>query len=226
MRVDVCATATEASQHAAQLIAEAMRAAARERGRAAAAVSGGTTPGAMLQALASSDLPWDVAHLFQVDERIVPDGDARRNLIGIERAFAGSPLPLGHLHPMPVGRVPISSGAAQYCRDLEAVLGDPPRLDVVHLGLGADGHTASLVPGDAALDAKTDVAISGPYEGTRRMTLTLRVIDRARRVVWLVTGAAKRDVVQRFLAEDAQLNASRVRRDAAVLVVDRAAAGE
>jgi 6-phosphogluconolactonase len=225
MQVDVRATAAEASQHAAELIAESLRAAARERGRAAAAVSGGSTPAAMLQALAASDLPWAAIHVFQVDERIVPAGDERRNLIEIERAFAAASQLRGHLHPMPVGSVPVESGAAQYCRDLASVAGEPPRLDVVHLGLGADGHTASLVPGDAALDAEADVAISGLYQGTRRMTLTLPIIDRARQVVWLVTGAAKRDVVQRFLAADPHLNASRVRRDAAVLVLDRAAAG-
>jgi 6-phosphogluconolactonase len=226
MRIEVLATAAEACQRAAQLIAESIRDAVRERGRGVAALSGGTTPGPMLLALAASELPWADVHVFQVDERIVADDDERRNLKSIEHAFTRSGLPPGNLHAMPVGAVPVEAGAARYCRDLETVAGEPPRIDVVHLGLGADGHTASLVPGDAALDAESDIAISGLYQGTRRMTLTLPVIDRARRRVWLATGAGKRDAVRRLLASDPQLIASRVSRDAALVVLDRAAAGE
>jgi 6-phosphogluconolactonase len=225
MRVEVCATAADANRRAAELIAEALRGAVHERGRGVAALSGGRTPAIMLQTLASSELPWTDVHVFQVDERVVGPADERRNLLGIGRALADSQLPATNLHGMPVDTTPVEAGAAQYCRELAAVAGEPPRIDVVHLGLGEDGHTASLVPGDPALAADLDVALSGPYQGTRRMTLTLPVIDRARTRIWLVTGDAKRDVVQRLLAAEPQLVASRVSREAAVAVLDRAAAG-
>jgi 6-phosphogluconolactonase len=225
MRVEVCATAADANRRAAELIADALRGAVHERGRGVAALSGGRTPATMLQTLASSELPWTDVHVFQVDERVVGPADERRNLLGIGRALADSQLPATNLHGMPVDTTPVEAGAAQYCRELAAVAGEPPRIDVVHLGLGEDGHTASLVPGDPALAADLDVALSGPYQGTRRMTLTLPVIDRARTRIWLVTGDAKRDVVRRLLAAEPQLVASRVSREAAVAVLDRAAAG-
>jgi 6-phosphogluconolactonase len=226
MRVEVCATAADAGQCAARLIAEALRGAVLERGLGVAALSGGKTPELMLAALASSELPWANVHLFQVDERIVGDDDDRRNLTSIRRAFACSPLARENLHGMPVDTLPVEAGGAEYARQLAAIAGDPPRIDVVHLGLGDDGHTASLVPGDVTLEAEGDVTISRLYQGTRRMTLTLRALNRAARRVWLVTGESKRDVARRLLEQDSRLVASRVSPEAAVVVLDRAAAGE
>ncbi len=226
MRVEVCPTAADANHLAASLIAEQIRAACLERGRGVVALSGGTTPASMLRTLASSELPWAVVHVFQVDERIVDAGDERRNLTTLTSAFAHSALPPENLHAMPVRGAPLEASAAQYAGELAALAGDPPRIDVVHLGLGADGHTASLVPNDAVLDAEHDVAISQLYAGTRRMTLTRPAIDRARCRVWLVTGTAKHDVVRRLLAHEPSLVASRVNREAAIVVLDAAAAGQ
>ncbi len=226
MRIEVCASATEANQRAATLIAEQLRGALAERGRASVALSGGRTPQVMLQSLAAVKLAWADVHVLQVDERIVPIDDERRNLTSIRRAFAQSSLPDKNIHGMPVNSANVAAGAAEYCRVLKAIAGDPPRIDVVHLGLGADGHTASLVFDDAALDAHSDVAISGLYQGTQRITLTLHAIDRARCRLWLVTGGAKRDIVRRFLAHDPGLVASRVSREAGIVVLDKDSGGE
>ncbi len=144
----------------------------------------------MLRALADEDVPWPSVHVFQVDERVAPTGHPDRNLTHLEESLlAHAPLPLEQLHAMPVESPDLEEAAARYARTLEEHAGRPAVLDVVHLGLGPDGHTASLVPGDAALDVSdADVALTGIYQARRRMTLTYPVLDRARKVLWLVTG--------------------------------------
>lgn len=200
---------------AAELLAERLRDLTRNGKRASLAVSGGTTPWPMLRALASRNLPWPQLDIFQVDERIVPDGHAARNLAGPRNALGDRPVAL---HPMPVEASDLDQAAADYAKRL------PARLDIVQLGLGADGHTASLLPGDSALDVlDSDVALTGVYQGHRRMTLTYPAINRAGLVVWLVTGAEKREAVDRLLAGDETIPAGRVAAEEAVLVADRAA---
>jgi len=226
MRVEVCPTSAAAAARAADFIAAELRAAVKDRGLGTVALSGGRTPELMMRALAAARLPWPQIHIFQVDERIVGDDDERRNMNTIRAAFGQSLIPVDNVHPMPVNSSPLESGAAQYSTDLGTMAGAQPSLDVVHLGLGEDGHTASLVAGDGALASDSDVAITGLYKGVHRMTLTLQVLDRARRRIWLVTGSSKRDIVRRFLDADPELVASRVRREAAILVLDDDAAGE
>ena len=126
---------------------------------------------------------------------------------------------------MPVESDDLDAAAADYARTLAGIGGTPPVLDLVHLGLGPDGHTASLIPGDPVLDvADADVALTGVYQGRRRMTLTLPVLNRARRVLWLVTGPDKSDMLARLLARDPTIPAGRVRGEAAIVIADRAAA--
>jgi len=127
---------------------------------------------------------------------------------------------------MPVEAPDLEAAAARYARELEAVTGTPAVLDLVHLGLGSDGHTASLVPGDPVLDvADADVAPTGVYQGRRRLTLTFPMLDRSRRVLWLVTGGEKAGMLGRLRAGDASIPAGRVCQDRAILIADRAAAG-
>jgi 6-phosphogluconolactonase len=222
---EVLPDAAAVALRAAEWIAGRARAAVEARGRFLLATSGGTTPWRMLRDLAGQDVPWSRVHLFQVDERIRPDGDPERNLTHLrESLLAVLPVEAGGVHAMPVEEADAERAAAAYAATLRSVAGDPPVLDVVHLGLGEDGHTASLVPGDAALDVTdADVAATAPYQGTRRLTLTYPMLDRARGLLWVVTGAAKGPALARLRRGDEGIPAGRVDRSRARLLCDEAA---
>jgi 6-phosphogluconolactonase len=167
------------------------RAASAARGRFALAVSGGHTPWIMLRALASEDVPWVSVHVFQVDERVAPDGHPDRNLTHLrESLLQHAPLRPEQVHAMPVESSDLGAAALQYEQVLRDFAGSPPVLDLVHLGLGPDGHTASLVPGDPVLEVTgSDVALTGIYQGRHRMTLTYPVLNRKEKcsiVYWAV----------------------------------------
>lgn len=216
----------QAAELAAREIAAACREAVARRGRAVIAVSGGETPWLMLGGLSGLDLPWDRTWVAQVDERVAPRGDPRRNLTRLEQALvSGGPLPARHLLAMPVEAADLPAAAAGYQATLEVLAGRPLALDLVQLGLGTDGHTASLVPGDAVLEvANRDVAICSEYQGLRRMTLTFPALDRARRRLWLVTGAGKTRPLHELLAGTGDAPAVRVARPDSLVVADAAAA--
>ena len=226
MKCEVYKDADSVAQMAAKKIAADARAAIAARGRFVLAVSGGHTPWIMLRALAEEDIPWASVHLFQTDERAAPAGDPDRNLTHLrESLLQHAALRPEQVHAMPVEAADLEAAATQYAMTLCEVAGSPPVLDLVHLGLGPDGHTASLVPGDAVLDvADKDVAITGVYLGRRRMTLTYPAINRARRVLWVVTGSEKGEMLRRLREGDVSIPAGRVRRDQALLFADRAAA--
>jgi 6-phosphogluconolactonase len=228
MKLEVLADAETVATRAAAILAEDARVSVAARGRFTIAVSGGHTPWAMLRLLAGEDVPWAGVHVFQVDERVAPAGDPDRNLTHLrESLLAHAPLRPEQVHAMPVEAVDLDAAAAGYAATLREIAGTPPVLDLVHLGLGPDGHTASLVPGDAVLAVTTaDVALAGPYQGRRRMTLTYPAIDRARRVLWVVTGGEKAEMLVRLRAGDATIPAGRVRQDDALVVADAAAAHE
>lgn len=237
MRV-VAPDAAGAAASAAQWIASALRETISARGAATLAVSGGSTPLLMFQRLAAEDLPWQRLTVLQVDERIVPADDPQRNFAQQRAALVGrGPLPPQNLLAMPVGVSRVGS-AAELAAAAASYGAHCASIDVLHLGLGDDGHTASLLPGDALLDETTAlVGLSAVHEGTRRMTLTLPAINAAGRIVWLVTGAAKRmrlrELLQGGAAGDAagdtgasRLPALRVRRSGAVVFADAAAVGD
>lgn len=227
MQVETLSDDAAVALRAAAFVAERARAAVRERGLFTLAVSGGRTPWAMLRALAAEALPWPQLQLFQVDERVAPAGDAVRNLTHIQASLlAHAPLPPANLHAMPVEAAELDAAARDYATALQRICGTPAVLDLVHLGLGADGHTASLVPDDAALAVSdADVTLSGPYQGHRRMTLTYPLLNRARCVLWLATGAEKREMVARLRAGDTGIPAGRVQSAHAWLIGDAAALG-
>lgn len=214
------------ARRAARVIAAEARAAVAARGRFLLAASGGRTPSRMLELLAGEDLPWAAVHLFQVDERVAPPGHPERNLTGLAASLLSrAPLPAAGVHAMPVEEGDLEAAAARYAAELEALGGTPAVLDLVQLGLGADGHTASLVPGDPVLDVTgADVAATGRYQGRRRMTLTYPALDRARLVLWVVAGAGKAEAVARLREGDRDIPAGRVRSDRALLLADAAAA--
>lgn len=224
MKVEVFSDADAVAQQAAALIAAKARAAVAARGRFIAAVSGGHTPWAMLRALSGEDVPWANVYLTQVDERVAPAGDPDRNLTHIRESLT-APLRPEQILAMPVESTDLQTAAAQYAARLREIAGSPPVLDLVHLGLGPDGHTASLVPGDRVLEVTdADVALTGIYQGRRRMTLTYPIINRSRRILWLVTGGEKVEMLGRLLKSDASIPAGRVRQDQAVVFADKAAA--
>src|SRR5262245_20522027 len=226
MRIEVLADADAVARKAAALIAAEARQAVGARGRFVMAVSGGHTPWVMLRALAEEDVPWASVHIFQVDERVAPEGDADRNLTHLRASLLEhAPRPAGQSHAMPVEGTKLETAAAQYAAELESIAGAPPVFALVHLGLGPDGHTASLVPGDPVLDVTDrDVAVTGVYQGRNRLTLTYPVINRARLILWLVTGREKVPMYKRLQAADQSIPAGRVLQNNAVLLADSAAA--
>jgi 6-phosphogluconolactonase len=225
MKIEVLADADAVARKAASIIAEEARAATAARGRFVVAVSGGKTPWIMLRALAGEDVPWESVHLVQVDERVAPAGHPDRNLTHMrESLLEHAPLRQENVHAMPVEAPDLHAAAARYAQTLHEIAGAPAVLDLVHLGLGPDGHTASLVPGDPVLDVQdADVALTGIYQGRRRMTLTYPIINRSRRILWLVTGSEKVGMLVRLRDGDPSIPAGRVRRDQALVIADRAA---
>ena len=213
-----------AAAAAAGHIAARARAAVADRGAFHVALSGGRTPWRMLEALVGMDLPWTRIHVYQVDEREAPDGDPDRNATQLAAILGASDLPAVNLHLMPVTGEDLERACDAYARDCARRCRDG-RFDLVHLGLGEDGHTASLLPGDPVLElADRDVAVAGPWQGRRRMTLTYRAIDRAAERMWVVTGASKAAMLARLRAGDESIPAGRVARRGSVVFADDAAA--
>jgi 6-phosphogluconolactonase len=228
MKIEVYPDADAVALEAAKLIAKAAQEAVAARGKFVMAVSGGKTPWIMLRDLAHEDVPWKGVHVVQVDERVAPEGDPDRNLTHLrESLLKHAPLRSEQIHAMPVEATDLDTACTRYARSLDEMAGSPAVLDLVHLGLGPDGHTASLVPGDSVLDVKdADVALTGIYQKRRRMTLTYPIINRSRRVLWLVTGSEKAGMLARLQAGDGVIPASHVCEDHAVVLADRAAAGQ
>jgi 6-phosphogluconolactonase len=228
MRIEVLADAEAVAKRAAAVIAEEARIAVAARGRFLLAVSGGKTPWIMLRALATEVVSWKHVHVVQVDERVAPAGHADRNLTHLrETLLEHAPLRPEQIYAMPADAPDLEAAAARYAQTLREIAGTPPVLDLAHLGLGPDGHTASLVPGDPVLEvADRDVAITGVYHGRQRMTLTYPILNRSRKILWVVTGAEKVSMLKRLQDGDASIPAGRIRRDHALILADSAAAGK
>jgi 6-phosphogluconolactonase len=217
LEIEILPDGQAVAERGAEIVATAAADAVAARGRFTFAVSGGHTPWAMFAALYGR-MPWEKVTIFQVDERVAPDGDADRNLTQLQRSLP--PGGAADVRPMPVTAHDLEAAAAAYAGAL------PEAFDLVHLGLGPDGHTASLVPGDAVLDVSDrDVTLTGAYQGRTRMTLTYPVLNRARRILWLVTGEDKVDALARLRAHDESIPAGRVTVENALVLADAAAAG-
>lgn len=176
------------------------------------AVSGGSTAPPMIAALLDEDVPWATTTVWQVDERVAPDGHEDRNA----NQLVVVPC---QVRLMPVTSNDLQGAARQYGAQL------PARLDVVHLGLGADGHTASWPPGDdEPIRSTRPVELIEMFNGRPRMTLTRRVVNAARSRAVLTTGASKQEVVGRWLLEDRSLPITAVRSSNTWVFVDPAAA--
>ena len=225
MKTELLADAETVAQEGARIIAAEARATVAARGRFIAAISGGHTPWLMLRALADQDVPWKGLHLVQVDERVAPAESEDRNFSHMrENLLDHAPLLPEQVFAMPVESPDLDVGAKSYASVLQKIAGSPAVLDLVHLGLGPDGHTASLVPGDPVLEVTDrDVAATGLYQGRRRMTLTYPILNRARRILWVVTGKEKVEMLVRLRNGDTSIPAGRVCRDHALVLADRAA---
>jgi len=227
MNIKVLVDSEAVAKTAAKFIAADATSAVAAHGRFTMAVSGGHTPWQMLRALSAESVPWKNVHVFQVDERVAPAADPDRNLTHIlDSLLQYAPLSPEHIHAMPVEEGNLEAAAAKYSLLLQQIVGSPPILDLVHLGLGPDGHTASLVPGDPVLEiSDRDVAVTNPYQGRRRMTLTYPILDRSRCVLWVVTGAEKAPMLAKLKRGEASIPAGRVRQEQALVLADCSAAG-
>jgi 6-phosphogluconolactonase len=227
MKLNSFDDADAVARAAAAAIAAEARAAVGARGRFVMAVSGGRTPWIMLRALAREEVPWKNVDVVQVDERVAPHEHPDRNLVHLtESLLQHAPIRAEQIHAMPVEWADLDAAATDYERVLHEIAGAPPVLDLVHLGLGADGHTASLVPGEPVLEVTDrDVAVTGIYQGRRRITLTYPTLNRARRILWVVTGAEKAGMLRRLRDGDPSIPAGRIRRETALVLADSAAAG-
>lgn len=227
MDIKVLNYADTVAKESACWIAALARRVVAERGKFIMALSGGRTPWHMLRILAREDVPWESVHIVQVDERVAPEGHPDRNLTHLrESLLAHTPLLEKHIYAMPVEAKDLEAAAKRYALQLNAIAGIPPVLDLVHLGLDPDGHTASLLPNDPVVHVSdADVAVTGLYHGRRRMTLTFPIINRARNIVWIVTGADKAPMMQRLEIADESIPAGRINRQNALVFADRDAMG-
>jgi 6-phosphogluconolactonase len=218
-RLEVLEDADAVHRRGAELIAEAVRAGDAERGASTLAVSGGHDPWPMFSQLEDLIEDWTAVTIFQVDERVAPPGSDERNLTHlIESLSIGAQ---GSIKPMPVNDDDLEAAADRYAESL------PEALDIAHLGLGPDGHTASLVPGDPVLDVtdKRVAVTSGEYQGVRRMTLTYPELERTRHLLWVVTGESKVDALKKLIDQDPSTPSGRVRPEGdSLILADRAAA--
>jgi 6-phosphogluconolactonase len=227
MNIEIFPDATNVAQEAASFIAAEARAAVAQRGRFVMAVSGGKTPWIMLRALATEKVPWEKIHIFQVDERIAPAGSADRNLTHLQESLLSYvPLQPEQIYAMPVEEADSGVAAKKYAHLIESVTGFPVLFDLVHLGLGPDGHTASLIPEDSVLKViDRDVAITGVYQNHQRMTLTYPAINRSRKILWVVTGAEKTEALRHLLNRETSIPGGVVQQSRATLFADALAAG-
>jgi 6-phosphogluconolactonase len=226
MMIEILDNADMVAQKAASIIAAEARKAVALRGCFIFAVSGGKTPWKMLRALADEDVPWAGLHIVQVDERLAPEGHPDRNMTHLRQSLIGhAPILPARIYAMQVEEKDPEAAAAGYARTIREIAGSTAIIDLIHLGLGPDGHTASLIPGDPVLDVTAkDVALTGIYQGRRRMTLTYPLINRARKILWLITGSEKSEMLQRLLDSDLSIPAGRILQVHAVVLADKDAA--
>jgi len=227
MQVEIFANLEAVSKRAAAIVAADAREAVAARGSFNVAFSGGHGPWVMMRDLANEDVPWEKVQVFQIDERVAPAGDPDRNFTHIRETLVSHvPLEPEQIHPMPVESSDLGAAADQYAQTLRQYCGATPVLDLAHLGLGPDGHTASLVPGDPVLNVTDrDVALTGVYQDRRRMTLTYPMINRSRKILWLVTGADKVDALKKLRAADPSIPGGRIAQENALCLAEQASVG-
>ena len=225
MKTEIFPQAEQVAARAAAYLEQEIRDALTYQKSFSLAISGGRTPWEMLKILSKVDLPWQRINLFQVDERVAPDGHPDRNLTQLFQAIAGTAMVTQlRIFPMPVTAEDLDASAQEYTDVLNEVT-EGKGLDILHLGLGSDGHTASLVPGDGVLEIKNRLVActQNSYQGRIRMTLTYPLLNAAKQILWIVTGSEKKEMVQRMLQQEPSIPAGRIQQENALLLVDQAA---
>ena len=228
MKIEILDNEDLVAQKAASIIAGEARNAAALRGRFVIAVSGGRTPWKMIRALTGENIPWEKIHILQVDERLAPEGHTDRNMTHLLANLQGhSPVVTRQIYAMQVEDKDPEAAAARYALTIREVTGSSGIIDLIHLGLGPDGHTASLIPDDPVLDVTgRDVASTGFYQGRRRLTLTYPIINRARKLLWIITGSEKHEMLERLLDKDLSIPAGRIAQEHAMVLADKDAAAK
>lgn len=225
MKIELFPTAEQVAASAATYLEQEIRDALVHQPFYSLAISGGRTPWEMLKILSKADLPWKRVNLFQVDERIAPERHIDRNLTQLFQAISNTPMTTQlRIFPMPVLAANLDEACTEYAKVIDKVT-EGKGLDLIHLGLGSDGHTASLVPNDGVLEVKDrQVACTqNLYQGRIRMTLTYPQINSAKKILWIVTGTEKRVMVQRLLKQDSSIPAGNINQENALLLLDQAA---
>jgi 6-phosphogluconolactonase len=225
MKTEIFPQAGDVAEAAAAYLAQQITTTLATKSTFSMAISGGRTPWEMLKILAKADLPWQRVNLFQVDERVAPDGHADRNLTQLFQAIAGTPMVTQlRIFPMPVLAADLEEGCREYTQVIHEVT-EGKGLDLIHLGLGSDGHTASLVPEDGVMEVQDRLVActQNTYQGRIRMTLTYPLLNSAKQLLWIVTGSEKQEMVKRLLQQDPSIPAGSIRQENALLLVDQAA---
>lgn len=225
MEIRTFQSADEVAKEAALFIADRIRENIARKGFFTMAISGGRTPWEMIKALAKENLPWEKVFLFQVDERVAPDAHADRNLTQLFKSIEGSPLVLRlNIFHMHVTAEDLDLACEEYAEQIQRIT-ENGKLDLVHLGLGTDGHTASLVPDDSVLNIsdKNVATTHSSYQGRQRMTLTFPLINQAEKILWVVTGSEKAEMLRRLLNQDPSIPAGRIAQNHAVVFTEESA---
>ena len=222
LKTEIFSSADQVAFEAAKYLEQRIKETLHVEKKFSMAISGGRTPWEMLKVLSQAELPWTRVNFFQVDERVAPDGHADRNLTQLYQSIAGSTMATTlQIFPMPVTAANLDSASQEYAESIHTIT-EGKGLDLIHLGMGSDGHTASLVPSDGVLTINDrEVACTEhAYQGRKRMTLTYPLLNSAKHILWIVTGAEKREMVQRLLQQDASIPAGLVSQKNALLMVD------
>lgn len=206
-KVEVLPELTALIQRALELVIAKTQTAIAERGKCTIALAGGGTPKPLYEAIAAQQLPWDKLHVFWGDERYVPPNDSSSNqrmarLAWLERVA----IPAENIHPMPTDEADPAVAASKYEAELQQFFQSQagfPAFDLVLLGMGDDGHTASLFPQTEALHVRDRLVTVGQKDGQPRLTFTAPLINQARCVMFLVAGANKRQALEQVFAPTA-----------------------
>lgn len=223
MKIESHPDSLQVAENAAKYLEQKILGSIKEKGSFSMAISGGKTPWQMLKILTKAPLPWNRVNIFQVDEREAPDGHPDRNLTQLFKTLEDTGIITKvNIFPMPVVAENLEAACKEYADTIQEITGDGV-LDLVHLGMGADGHTASLIPGDQVCEVyDKDVAMTfGPYQGRMRMTLTYSSINRAKEIFWVITGDEKKEMVQRLIQKDQNIPAGKVSQENAFLITDQ-----